>query len=82
VQRLSEALTRADSQGIALAVEIAVTSDGDHPPSAESSLQGLDNDSEGQSDLDAEGIEEKDQKSYVHTPRKSPSASSPETSST
>lgn len=82
VQRLSEALTRADAQGIALTVEIAVTSDGDHQQSAECSVQSLDDDHDQWSDRNAESIREKDHRSYVLAPPISHPASSSDASST
>jgi NAD(P)H-flavin reductase len=82
VQRLSDAVTKADAQGITLTVEIAVTSEGAHPQYVECHVQGLDNNHDQQSDLGAESIEEKDPKSYVFAPRKSHPTLSSDASST
>jgi len=76
VQRLSDALARADAQGITLTVEIAVTREEDHPQYAESSVQGLDDDHNQQSDLGAVSMREKEQEPYVLASRKSVSISS------
>lgn len=82
VQRLSDALAKADAQGIALTVEIAVTREGDKTQYAESSVQGLNDHHDGQSDLETESIQEKEQNPSANASCKSHCISSSDASST
>jgi NAD(P)H-flavin reductase len=80
LQRLSVALARADSQGIALTVEIAVTREQDHSQNVEFNLNGIDDHGQ-ESGLEVEGIQEKDQKTYVLETQKSSSTLNSDASS-
>jgi ferredoxin-NADP reductase len=80
-RRLSDALNRADAQGISLTVEIAMTRDRDQPQQVESSIHGQDGEDDEKSDINTENIQEKDHDSYMIASRNSNSASSSNASS-
>jgi hypothetical protein len=81
LQRLSDALSKADARGISLSVEIAVTGERDRLDSTNSSIHGHDDDYNEKSDIDTDYIQGKGHESYVTASRNCHSASSSDTSS-